>query len=183
MRKCEKVQWAILFFTHFLPNQCCDTNDKQFFFDTERRRYLEVFGSHWKDQSDESLLAYIVVVGIVVIGWLQMYILSREPPSQSSAEDLPPAETFRATVTTTGSAESLVFCCTVMNNTSKPEKSLSAYETRVKLSSTQSSLSLLDSWCVELHFKLQCRISQSWWQTYFIYIKSYFIVLFLLNML
>lgn len=53
-----------------------------------------------------------------------MYILTREPPSQSSAEDLPSAETFRATVTTTGSAESLVFCCTVMNNTSKPEKIL-----------------------------------------------------------
>lgn len=58
-----------------------------------------------------------------------MYILTREPPYQSSAEDLPPAEPFRATLTMAGNAESPSFCCTVMSNTSKSEKTLSAYET------------------------------------------------------
>lgn len=83
-----------------------------------------------------------------------MYILSREPPSQSSVEDLPPGEPFRDTLTMAGSAESPAFCCTVMNNTSKSEKTLSAYETLHSPGSTQTSLSLLGYWCVELQLEL-----------------------------
>lgn len=44
------------------------------------------------------------------------------PPSQSFAEDLPPAEPFRASLTMAGSAESPSCRCTVMSNTSKSEK-------------------------------------------------------------
>lgn len=44
------------------------------------------------------------------------------PPSQSFAEDLPPAEPFRASLTMAGSAESPPCRCTVMSNTSKSEK-------------------------------------------------------------
>lgn len=96
------------------------------------------------------LVVVLVVVVVVAVGWLQMYILTREPPSQSSAEDLPPAEPFRETLTMAGSAESPSFCRNVMSNTSKSEKTLSEYETPLRPGTTQTSLSLVDYWCVKL---------------------------------
>lgn len=96
---------------------------------------------------------YLWAAVSAAVAWMQLYILSREPPSQSSTEDLPTAEQFRATLTITGSAESQAFCCSVIVESSKSEKTLSAYETHHRAGSTQICLSLLDCWCVELLVK------------------------------